>query len=156
MFYFFQLQIAIKGPEGNSAAFVKARVISLEPASAASESNMRIKIQGPMFCTQIVLQNYGHSHVPTLEGTDGHQYDGTEGFCSIDVEAEHTYGENVFCLLIFERRSRDHVSLRTGLILARPKPEREEYVRVGVWKQYPKEGQKDLISNAEEKTIFLI
>lgn len=147
-FDFFAHEISFHCSEENFPAFVKARVISLEPASAASESNMRIKIQGPMFCTKIVLPN-GHRYVPTLEGTGGD--------CIIDVEAEHTYGKIVFCLVIIERRSRDLISLRIGLILARSKHEREEYVRVGVWKQFGVvNARKDLISNAKEKTIFLI
>lgn len=148
-FYFFAQDIATFCSEENFPAFVKARVISLEPASAVSESNMRLKIQGPMFYTQIVEPNDGHHSVPILEGAGG--------YCFIDGQAEHTYGENVFCLVIIEGRSRDLVSLRIGLILARPKREREEYVRVGVWRQFAhEEAQKDLISNAEEKTVFLI
>lgn len=99
-----------------------------------------------MFCAKILPPNNGYECVPTLEGTGG--------FCYFDVQAEYTCGKYVFCLVILEARS--GYTPRYGLLLARPKPEREEYVRVGVWRQYPKEGQKDLVSNAEEKTIFLI
>lgn len=105
-------------------AMVKARVISLEPALAASDGNTRIKIQGLIFCTKILLQSISHWHIPTLVGT--------EGKCFIDLETGYTYGENVFCLVIVERRSRVHGLQRIGLILARSKPDREEYVRVGV------------------------
>lgn len=147
-FNFFTHEIATFCSEECFPACVTARVISLEPASAASESNMRIKIQGPMFCTKIVLPN-GHRYVPTLEGTGGD--------CIVDVEAEHTYGEIVFCLVIIEGRSRDLISLRIGLVLARSKHERDKYVRVGVWKQSGVvNARKDLILNAKKKTVFLI
>ena len=141
----FPHSIATFSFEEKFPASVKARVLSFEPASAASESNMRIKIQGPMFCTEILLLSKGHRYVPTL---------GTGGRCFIDVETEHTYGESVFCLLIIEGENHNLFSERTGLILAHPKREKKEYVRVGVWTKMTRE--KGLISNAEEKTIFLI
>ena len=150
---------------------VKARVISLDPPSAVAGSHMKIEIQGPMFCTKILSTH-------KLEGIEG-------SVCSIDWSEYLSIG-NVSCLLIMELKyfrrvtvkkvgstflrlkpekgGYNRVGARTkvGLILSRPERVKEEYVRIGVWRQhvepYDTMEEKDRcpILNMKEKTIFLI
>ncbi len=135
-------------------AILKARVLSFDPPSAGSESLMRIQIQGPMFCTKILRLGDGLAVRYTLEGK-------AEASAYIDSPGELTSDENKFCLLVVERGTGEEI-FRIGLILARPKREKEEYIRLGVWTQRHLIGEtrewkeEDLALNGEEKTIFLI
>ena len=138
-------------------AVLKARVLSLDPRSAASESLLRIQIQGPMFCTKILRLGDGSAVRYDLEGKAG-------AIAYIDSPDEFTFDENKFCLLVVERGPSGSAQEVTGigLILARPKPENEEYIRLGVWTQRHLIGEtrqwkeEDLALNMEEKTVFLI
>ena len=155
---------------------VKARVISLDPPSAVSGSHMKIEIQGPMFCTNIMSST---KYMPTLnlKGIESSN-------CTIDSPDEYYLSnENVSCLLIMElnkfmgkmgdstfsraalkRKEYNLVPTRTkvGLILSCPDREKEEYIRVGVWRQHAETydavewKEKHPILNMKEKTIFLI
>ena len=156
---------------GKHTALIKACMLALVQPSAASESHMKIQIQGPMFCTKVLRLSDDH--------TD-QNFAMSEGVVQSRVYLDslgHHFDENVFCLLIIERRKRDHSLVcieRVGLLLARPKREKEDYIRIGVWLQsvYPKDErestvinskedskitkEEDLALNAEDKTIFLI
>ena len=145
------------GFEEKWPAPVKSRVMSLDPPSAASESNMRIEIQGPTFCTNLMPPSDGwlSGYPPTLQGIK-------ESYCLFDFPGEHVSVENVFCLVIIKGQRRNSTSVSMGLILARPKHEKEEYIRIGVWRQIlgPEDNleshEEDIILNAKERTIFLI
>lgn len=146
------------GPEGKYPVLIKARVISLDPASAVSESSTRIKIQGPMFCTKILGSNRDSFPRFSFEQSE-------VSSVVLDSPGKHMDNVSVFCLLVFEREDPSHRKLglvRTGLILARAESENEEYIRLGVWQHIVRRvntterEEYDLISDAEEKTVFLI
>lgn len=132
---------------------VKARVISLDSPSAVSGSHMKIEIRGPMFCTKILRNTMFRARIP-LEGIGG-------TYRSIDSPAEHLSDENVSRLLIIEF-FKPASARKVGLILYRPELEKEEYVRIGVWRQHleiidpMKWKEEHPILNMKEKTIFLI
>ena len=148
---------------------IQARVIPLEQHSAASESYTKIKIQGPMFCTKVLPPKSARSG-STLEGV------GDSSLVVLDSLEDYMFNENIFCLLIIERKKQGLISVgieRVGLILACREREKEDYVRIGVWSQsvFTKDEaermhlspeaysiitkEEDLALNAEEKTIFL-
>ena len=167
---------------------VKARVISLDPPSAVSGSHMKIEIQGPIFCTIMSSTKY-MTYMPThkLEGIERSicSIDSPDEDLSETDSPDEYYlsNENVSYLLIMEldifrekggystfsragRKRREYnrvpVKEKVGLILSRPDREKEEYIRVGVWRQraetYDAVEWKDQhpILNMKEKTIFLI
>lgn len=132
---------------------VKARVISLDSPSAVSGSNMKIEIRGPIFRTKILRNTMFGAGIP-LEGIGG-------TYCSMDSPDEYLSDENVPRLLIIDF-SKPASARKVGLILYRPELEKEEYVRIGVWRQHlemmdpMKWKEEHPISNMKEKTIFLI
>ena len=158
---------------GKNPAPIKAHVISVDQPSAASESHMGIKINGPFFCTKVIPSSYswyGQIFPPSSEGVGENQ-------AHFDLNHDYKSDEFVFCLLILERQKRDLVSIgikRVGLILARPDFAEEKYVRISVWTQevYTNDeiesynlarekhrivtNEEDMALNAEEKTIVLI
>ena len=82
-------------------------------------------------------------------------------YCSIDSPDEHLSNENVSRLLIIEF-SKPASARKVGSILYRPELEKEEYVRIGVWRQHleiidPMKWKEELpFLNMKEKTILLI
>ena len=137
-------------------AFIKARILSLEPPLAAPESLMRIQIQRPVFCAKILRRGGLVGHY-TLEGK-------VEVIATIDSPGELAPDEDKFFLLVVERRDPEtsQKKFRIGLILTRLKCEKEDYIRLGTWTrrlfigENRKRKAEDLALNAEEKTIFLI
>ena len=132
---------------------VKARVISLDSPSAVPGSHMKLEIRGPMFCTKILRNTMFGARIP-LKGIGG-------TYCSIDSPDEHLSDENVSCLLIIEL-FKPASARKVGLVLYRPELEKEEYVRIGVWRQHleimdpMKWKEEHPLLDMKEKTIFLI
>ena len=149
---------------------ISARTISLDQHSATSESHMTIEIQGPVFCDKVLppSDDLLSGSCSILKGLE-------QSRVYLDPLGDHAV-EDVFCLVIVERKKSDLASVgikRLGLILARPDREKEDYIRIGVWEQeiftkYEREirrirsnipittKEEDLALNAEDRTVFLI